>query len=130
MFTHTVTVRFSDTDQLGHVNHARYLTYCEDARLALLAELSGGLAGRGLILARVECDYVAPAFLDRGAVTVAVAVTAVGRSSIGMGYELTQAGAVVARARSTVVAYDYDHSRSRPLDEAERAALLAEVATP
>jgi acyl-CoA thioester hydrolase len=38
---HTVQLRWSDPDSLGHVNHARALSLLEDARLAMLAELPG-----------------------------------------------------------------------------------------
>ena len=31
-----IQVRFADTDAMGHVNNATYLTYCEIARVALL----------------------------------------------------------------------------------------------
>ena len=37
---HEAQVRWSDPDRLGHVNHARYLSYFEDARMALLARSS------------------------------------------------------------------------------------------
>jgi acyl-CoA thioesterase FadM len=38
-------VRWSDPDQMGHINHARYLSYFEDARMQLLAASPSGLAG-------------------------------------------------------------------------------------
>jgi acyl-CoA thioesterase FadM len=34
-------VRWSDPDQMGHINHARYLSYFEDARMRLLAASPG-----------------------------------------------------------------------------------------
>ena len=33
----TAQVRWSDPDRMGHINHTRYLTYVEEARLAFLA---------------------------------------------------------------------------------------------
>jgi acyl-CoA thioesterase FadM len=59
--TYTDTVRFSDTDQMGHVNNSRFLVFLEDARLVFFnALMPGGFTGRGLIVARIEIDYVRP----------------------------------------------------------------------
>ena len=33
MFEHLVRVRWRDTDALGHVNHAVFLTYLEEGRM-------------------------------------------------------------------------------------------------
>jgi acyl-CoA thioester hydrolase len=38
-FNYPIEVRFSDTDAMGHVNNAVYLTYFEQARLAYWREL-------------------------------------------------------------------------------------------
>ena len=42
-FTHRVdiTVRFADTDAMGHVNNADYLTYCEIARIRYWTDVTG-----------------------------------------------------------------------------------------
>ena len=34
-------VRFADTDAMGHVNNAKYLTYCESARIAYWTDVTG-----------------------------------------------------------------------------------------
>ena len=68
LFRHRLTVRFRDCDPLGHVNHAVYLTYLEQARFTLwrrqlgfVVRTSGGTrvapAAPGLILARADIDY-------------------------------------------------------------------------
>ena len=42
-FAHTVEidVRFADTDAMGHVNNAVYLTYCEMARIRYWTDVTG-----------------------------------------------------------------------------------------
>ena len=42
-FTHEVEVqvRFADTDAMRHVNNAKYLTYCEIARLRYWTDVTG-----------------------------------------------------------------------------------------
>ena len=69
-FTHRVdiTVRFADTDAMGHVNNAKYLTYCEIARIRYWTDVTGepialGTEGaESLILAEARITYRAPAF--------------------------------------------------------------------
>ena len=36
-----ITVRFADTDAMGHVNNAVYLTYCEIARIRYWTDVTG-----------------------------------------------------------------------------------------
>ena len=43
---HLAQVRWSDPDTMGHVNHARYLSYFEDARMALMATSPSGESQR------------------------------------------------------------------------------------
>ena len=129
-FTREVAVRFSDTDTMGHVNNAAYLVYLEDARIAFFRGLrtADGEAffGRGLIVGRVEIDYVRPVFFP-DPIEIEVVVQSVGRSSFRLGYVLRQRGQEVARAVSVQVAYDYRTHHSRPLDEVERAVLEAQA---
>lgn len=60
----TVTVRFSDLDPWGHVNHARYFSYFESARIELLEEIGFGIiemgaTGRQIILVELTAKYLA-----------------------------------------------------------------------
>ena len=111
VFSHMLDVRFRDCDPLGHVNNAVYLTYLEQARLAQWRELWGfggeGAPGPGVILARVEVDFKAPArFGD--VLEVRIGLAAVGRTSFTYEYEIVdERGRIVATARSVQVMYDY-----------------------
>ncbi len=129
-FRYDVTVRFSDTDMMGHVNNAAYNVFLEDARIAffrsLMTDRGEQFFGRGLIVARVEIDYVKPIFFGNP-LEAEVCILAVGRSSFQVGYVLRQQGHVVARAMTVQVAYDYKANASRPLDEVERSVLEAQV---
>lgn len=117
-------MRFADIDMMGHVNHARYLGYLEDAHLAFMTTADGpGLELRSVIIARWEVDYVRPALLSDQPLTVNVWVTHVGRSSFSLGYAVEQEGSVAARATSVIVAYDYSRGRSQQLTPAQRAGL-------
>ena len=128
MHVHRAQLRFSDTDAMGHINHARFATLFEDARIGLMRSLAPDgedLATRGMILARLEIDYVRPLVLDDEPVTVRAGVVRIGTSSFAVDYALEQRGAICARGLSVLVAYDYRAGRSRPLTPSERDQLSA-----
>jgi acyl-CoA thioester hydrolase len=119
-------VRWSDPDQMGHVNHARYLSYFEDARMDLLAGSPSGLAGaaddRGYIAARVAVDYLYPVQFRAGlALRVETWVNRLGTSSWTLLGELYDGELLVARCEAVVVGYSYQRRAKRPLDDDERA---------
>jgi acyl-CoA thioester hydrolase len=115
---HLVQLRWSDPDSLGHVNHARALSLLEDARLAMV----GGLPGRGMILARLEVDYLRQLHYRVGErLCVSSWVTRLGTKSLTMRQELVQDDEVVIRADVVMVSFDFDADASRALDERERA---------
>lgn len=118
-----IQVRWSDEDQLRHVNNTRYLTYTEEARLRWLAEAPTERAdGLGFILARTECDFVAPVhFATGGDLQVRSGVVSVGRTSVTVDQDVVLLdGSVAARTRSVLVAYDYNESKPRPWTDTER----------
>lgn len=109
-----VPVRFSDTDGLGHVNNAVYLSYLESARVDYLREILGAkkIEELGVIIARVEIDYKSPAF-HHETMLVGCRVEEIGGSSIKMDYRIEDkdTGRLVALAKSVLVAYDYELAR-------------------
>jgi acyl-CoA thioester hydrolase len=115
-----VQVRFSDTDALGHVNNAVYLSYLESARVDYLRHLLGAkkIEELGVIIARVEIDYKSPAF-HHEKLLVGCRVEEIGGSSIKMDYRIEDkdTGRLVALAKSVLVAYDY--ALSRPIRVSE-----------
>ena len=121
-FVHTETVRFRDVDALGHVNNAAYLTYLEQARIAFLAPM--GADQTGMILARAEIDFRAQVgFGDE--VEIEVEPLRVGTKSFELGYTLRVRGAVVAEAKTVLVAFDYSAGQTVSVPDAWRHALAA-----
>jgi acyl-CoA thioester hydrolase len=128
MYTHETTVRFGDTDAMGHVNNAKFATYLEDARVGFFRATTGETVSlAGLILARTEIDFVRPILFGAGPVRTTVWVEHVGTKSFRTGYTMEQEGAVVGRAIAVLVAYDYAAGSSRPLSDDERALLSAHL---
>ena len=126
-FAHTVEidVRFADTDAMGHVNNAKYLTYCEMARIRYWTDVTGEPIAPGhegaesLILAEARITYRAPVFHGER-VTVETRATSVGRSSFILEHRLTAhlpdaPPRLVATSESVMVRYDYASERPTPL---------------
>jgi acyl-CoA thioester hydrolase len=117
---HQVQLRWSDPDQLGHVNHARALSLLEDARLAMADDVA--LDQPGLILARLEVDYLRQLYHRTGErLVVRSCVTRMGTKSFTVRQELVQDGEVAIRADVIMVLFDFGTDSSRAMTEQERA---------
>jgi acyl-CoA thioester hydrolase len=134
---HTVEVRLADTDAMGHVNNARYLTYVEIARVAYYEQVTGNAlpigthgAEEGMILAEIRMTYRNPAFYGE-TLTVETRVERIGRTSFGMVHRMTAPESrygparLIAVADSTLVSYDYREECPIPVPEDWRAAIAA-----
>jgi acyl-CoA thioester hydrolase len=115
-FVHVERVRFRDLDPMGHVNNAVFLTYLEQARVALFAEAGAatGLQDMNMIVARVEIDFKAPVRLGDD-VEIAVRASRFGTKSFDLEYQLRVDGELVAQAKSVQVAYDYGRREPVPV---------------
>jgi len=123
--TYHSQVRWSDADIMGHVNHARYLSFFEDARMVLLASSPAGLAGaagdRGYIAARVAVDYRYPAtYRPDLALRVESWISRIGTSSWTFLQEMFDGDTEIARCKCVLVAYSYPDAGPRPLAQDER----------
>lgn len=123
---HEFQVRFGDIDVLRHVNNCRYLTYLEDARIAMF-RLDLIREGRepleGLVVARHEIAYKRPLTLRPEPVRVETWVTELRAASFEVAYEVRDDEHVYAKATSIIVAYDVEESRARRLTDRECAFL-------
>jgi len=122
-----IEVRFADTDAMGHVNNAAYLTYIEMARAGYFESVTGQQlplathgASESMILAEARITYRAPAFYGETLVAEA-RVGRVGRTSFTQEYRLTAPDSRYGRARLVAVAdavqvmYDYDRGVPVPV---------------
>jgi acyl-CoA thioester hydrolase len=130
-----IEVRFSDTDAMGHVNNANYLTYAEIARAAYYEEVTGhplplGVHGaeEGMILAEIRMTYRHPAFYGE-TLAIETRVERVGRSSFSMVHRITApesrygSARLIAVADSVLVSYDYRAERPIPVPAALRDSI-------
>ncbi len=127
-YEHAIEVRFSDTDAMGHVNNAVYLTYFELARAGYYQAVTGRVfetlaeTDRSMIMAHARVEYRAPVFFGE-TVVVSCRVAWVSRSSFSLEYRLTASddsprgpGRLVADGETIQVAYDYASGRATRLD--------------
>ena len=122
-YEHPIEVRFADTDALGHVNNAVYLTYFEAARAGYYAEVTGAPFGTGaqaaertFVIAEAQLSYRAPAFFGE-TLLVGCRFAWTGKSSFGLEYRVRAEESVVAPARvvadGTSVQVMFDLERNR-----------------
>jgi acyl-CoA thioester hydrolase len=134
---HEVEVRLADTDAMGHVNNANYLTYVEIARVVYYEQVTGNAlpigthgAEEGMILAEIRMTYRSPAFYGE-TLTVETRVERIGRTSFGMVHRITAPQSrygparLIAVADGTMVAYDYQAECPIPVPDEWRSAMEA-----
>jgi acyl-CoA thioester hydrolase len=124
-----IEIRWRDQDAYGHVNNAVYLTYLEEVRDEWLERALGDSGDAwGYVTARVAIDFRRELTQEDDAIVARLWLTRIGTSSVTTREEIvTVGGELAAEAEAVLVARDTETGRSRPLSEAERAALEREL---
>jgi acyl-CoA thioester hydrolase len=124
-----IEIRWRDQDAYGHVNNAVYLTYLEEVRDEWLERALGDSGDAwGYVTARVAIDFRRELTQDDDAIVARLWLTRIGTSSVTTREEIvTVGGELAAEAEAVLVARDTETGRSRPLSDAERAALEREL---
>jgi len=124
-----IEIRWRDQDAYGHVNNAVYLTYLEEVRDEWLERALGDSGDAwGYVTARVAIDFRRELTQDDDAIVARLWLTRIGTSSVTTREEIvTVGGELAAEAEAVLVARDSETGRSRPLSDAERAALEREL---
>jgi len=118
---HPVNVRWRDTDALGHVNHAVFLTYLEEGRDAFYAQVLGDPY---YVVVRLEVDLRAEVRHEDRRVTVRIEVEHVGNTSLTTRETvLATSGDIVAEARVTTVRWNPDARQPVAFTADERARM-------
>jgi YbgC/YbaW family acyl-CoA thioester hydrolase len=151
-FEHPVNVRWRDTDALGHVNHAVFLTYLEEGRDAFFTQILR--SDPVYVVVRLEVDLHTEVRYEDHQVAVRIEVERLGATSLTTRETIlltpptpksTEAGQaaparqleqaqdtrrVAAQARVVTVRWDADRRKPTPFTEAERIRLTAIMAPP
>lgn len=123
---HPLSPRFRDSDAMGHINNAVYVTYIEVARQEYWRKLTGDANYRNVpfILAHVTIDFRSEALIDE-TLEIAIRCAWIGDKSFAFEYQIRERESrrLVVEATSVQVCYDYAAKRSIPVPGALRAKL-------
>jgi acyl-CoA thioester hydrolase len=127
--THRFHPRFRDTDAMGHINNAVYVTYLEVARQEYWRALASAPDYRRVpfILAHVSIDFRSEALVSE-ALDLGIRCAWIGGKSFAFDYRIQSAGPIapgasvggaagraIVEATSVQVCYDYEAKRSLPV---------------
>ena len=127
IFETTVEIRFADIDAMGHVNNAVYFSYFEQARMAYFKERVARIWDwneDGVIVARIEIDYVFPVFLNDRMI-IRLWVEHVGSKSFTVCYRVVVGERLCATGKSVLVCFNHKNKATQLLPEAWRTVFLA-----
>jgi acyl-CoA thioester hydrolase len=120
--------RFRDTDAMGHINNAVYITYLEVGRQEYWKRLSAVQDYQRVpfILAHVTIDFRSEAMVHE-LLEVATRCDWIGTRSFAFGYEIREKAGrrLVVEAATVQVCYDYEAKRSIPMPADLRSRLEA-----
>ncbi|HLD44962.1 MAG TPA: thioesterase family protein [bacterium] len=125
-----LTVRFSDTDAMGHVNNANIFTYMEQGRVAYFnklfpeKKLSDHYDIFPFILANIKADFKSPAYCGESLI-VGLGVVHMGNKSLTMEYDIAEelTERLVATGSSVLVMYDYASAATYPIPDELKARI-------
>jgi acyl-CoA thioester hydrolase len=129
-----IRVRFCETDLMGIVHHASYLTYFEAARVEWLRSRGvtyADWARRGIHLPVVDASvrYRAPAYFD-DVLVIVTRISELKSHSLRYDYRTTRAGLVLAEGSTRLACVGNDHKLKRIPAEVVGILRAGEVPTP
>lgn len=126
MFSEKITIRFSDTDALGHVNNTMVPIWFEGARNPVFRLFTPEMDINNwpLILAKIDVNFEAQIYFGEDA-EVRTYLSRIGGSSFDVYQELWQSGKRVANGTAVMVNFDYKTQSSAPIPDDIRAILTS-----
>jgi acyl-CoA thioester hydrolase len=119
-----IQTRWPDFDALGHLNHAVYHVYLDEARDEALRSTIGDFSVWPNVVVHASIDYRREIALGVREILVRTRIAEVGRSSVRFVQTIvTLDGELAAEAEAVLVAWDPQTRRSREITAVERTAL-------
>ena len=119
----SIQIRFADTDMLGHINNANYLTYMELARMSYFNEVINDAVDwnkEGVILAKAIIDYRRPVFVA-DTLFIYIGVDQISSKSFNFSYRFivskNNEETVSAEGSTLMVCFDYQTHKSIVMPE-------------
>ena len=122
-------IRWSDMDELGHVNNAVYLTYFEQARVYYFQEsCEWNWKETGVILANAHIDFLRPVVFPNSTY-IHLRTSKIGNKSFELQYLITSEirgrEKLTTTGYTTLVIYDYNKQVSIPMPDFLREKIHA-----
>lgn len=122
-------IRWSDMDELGHVNNAVYLTYFEQARVYYFQEsCEWNWKETGVILANAHIDFLRPVVFPNPTF-IHLRTSKIGNKSFELQYLITSEikgrEKLATTGYTTLVIYDYKNQVSVPMPDFLRDKIQA-----
>ncbi len=116
--------RWSDTDAIGHVNNANYLTYFEEARVAFFADvLQWDWSTMGVLVAKSIIEYRAPLYYT-DTTEIFTRVSRIGSKSFDIEYAIVvDENNIKAFGTTVMVMFDYKKNISVDIPAELRAKM-------
>jgi acyl-CoA thioester hydrolase len=119
-----IQTRWPDFDALGHLNHAIYHVYLDEARDEALRNTVGDINAWPNVVVHASIDYRREIALGVREIIVRTQIGEVGRSSVRFHHTIsTPDGEISAEAEAVLVAWDPKTRRSREITQEERQRL-------
>jgi acyl-CoA thioester hydrolase len=119
-----IQTRWPDFDALGHLNHAIYHVYLDEARDEALRNTVGDINAWPNVVVHASIDYRREIALGVREIIVHTQIAEVGRSSVRFKQTtVTPDGELAAEAEAVLVAWDPAARRSREITQEERQRL-------
>jgi acyl-CoA thioester hydrolase len=115
-------MRWSDMDAFRHINNSAYLAYLEQARVAMFFDRHEGFS-RGTVISRHEIEYLRPVVYHPEPLRLELWVGQARAASFTVHYEVFDGPALVVRAATDCVTFDFETGRPRRLTGEERLIL-------
>ena len=114
-FHHKTKTRWKDLDAFQHINNAVFLSYFEDARIALFDRWNLQPNGKSLIVAKVVVNYYKQ-LLHPSDFLIGQKVSRVGNTSFDIQSTMfNENNDVISDALITCVCFDFDKQKKQPV---------------
>jgi acyl-CoA thioester hydrolase len=124
-FVYHCHMRWGDMDAYAHVNNTAYVTYLEQARVAMFFDQygNGSMLAGGTVIARHEIDYLRPVVYHPDPLRIELWVDEVRAASFQVRYEVFDGATLACRAATRCVPFDFATDRPRRITVEEREML-------
>tara|TARA_Y100001960_G_C14583377_1_gene781926 strand:+ start:613 stop:1014 length:402 start_codon:yes stop_codon:yes gene_type:complete len=113
-FHHKTKTRWKDLDAFQHINNAVFLSYFEDARIALFDRWNLQPNGKSLIVAKVVVNYYKQ-LLHPSDFLIGQKVSRIGNTSFDIQSTMFYNNDVISDALITCVCFDFDKQKKQPV---------------